>query len=791
MSLRARILVLVLLASLLPLLPMLWLLLERRAATVDAAREQLLRSVESLADDLDDKIAGTGQLLFGLARVPVVGGEDKKACSDFLAEVLEEHSQYTGLLTILPDGNLHCDSLRSGRALNLNDRAYFRQAKSARGLAVEAAIGRLTGKSVLQIAYPVRAPSRTLGFVMLASLDMDQYGRTVIAAQPYPKMNFQVWNADGSVIMDYPGRESAKLAVGEGERRVILAGTKGRVESVGEGASRRIWATAGLRKTAAAGLHLALAVPESELYAEIDQHYRQAILALLVVALLVFGGGLLLAQYGVRRQTRRLMDAILRVDSGNFREMIGEPYPGGELGSVMRAMDRMSASLEHQRRLIRSSTEALERQANFDALTGLANRNLLTDRIDQALIHGRRAARHTGVLMLDLDRFKTINDSLGHNQGDILLKAVAQRLSAIVREGDTVARLGGDEFVVVLTDLSDIADIVPIAQQILASVAAAIELDHQQVSVCTSLGIAVAPKDGDSTDVLLKHADTAMYRAKGEGGNAMAFFTPDMLQKIVERLNVESGLRQALEQGHLRTYFQPIIEAASGRVVAAEALLRWADPQRGLIPPDQFIPVAEDTGLILPIGDWVLRSACENVVAWHAAGIGPISVAVNLSPRQFKSADLIDSVEAALRAYRCAPAMLEVEITESTIMVNPELALTTMNRLRALGIALSVDDFGTGYSSLGRLRNFPVSKLKIDRAFVQEIRSGTRDENIVDMIVVLARKLGMRTVAEGVETAEQAAFLESLGCDEYQGYLFSKPLPAQEFMAFALARNRR
>jgi diguanylate cyclase (GGDEF)-like protein len=790
MSLRARILILVLAASLLPMLAMLWLLVERREATVTAAREQLLRNVESIADDLDDKISGTGQLLFGLARVPVVGSDNKSACSDFLAEVLQEHPQYTGLLTILPDGSLHCDSLRSGRKLDLSDRAYFKQASSSRGLAVEAVIGRLTGKGVLQIAYPVRTPTQGLRYILLASLNMDQYGNAVAGTLPFRKMNFQVWNSDGSVIMDFVGRESAKLMPGEADRRFVLADAAGRVQSSGERGERKIWASAGLRKSTGTGLHLALVLPESELYAQIDRDYQRAIVALLIVSLLVFAGGLVLAEFGVRRQTRRLTDAILRVDAGNYGSLIGEPYPRGELGSVMRAMDHMSASLENQRQVIRSSTAALERQANFDALTGLANRNLLTDRINQALIHDRRTSRHTGILLLDLDRFKTINDSLGHQQGDALLKVVAKRLEAIVREGDTVARLGGDEFVIVLTDLADVADMVPVAQQVLAAVASPIALDRQQVNICTSVGIAVAPKDGDNMGVLLKHADTALYRAKAEGGHTMAFFTPDMLQQIIERLNVESGLRQALESGHLRVYFQPVIDAATGRVTAGEALLRWADPQRGLIAPDQFIPVAEDTGLILPIGEWVLQTACEHAMTWQSAGIGPISVAVNLSPRQFKSAELVDAVEAALRAHRCPPSLLEVEITESTIMVNPELALETMNRLRSLGVGLSVDDFGTGYSSLGRLRNFPVSKLKIDRMFVRGIRSGTRDETIVDVIMVLARKLGLRTVAEGVETREQAAFLESVGCDEYQGYLYSQPLPPEEFIAFATTRNR-
>ncbi len=789
MSLRARILLLVLAASVLPVFAMFWLLLENRAATVAQARDQLGARIEAIAGDLDDKIAGTTQLLFGLGRVPIVGSEDKSACSDFLADVLKEHPQYTGILTIRPDGSLHCDSLRTGRVLQLSDREYFRKALTSKGPVVDLVVGRLTGKGVLQIAYPVRAADGSLRFILLASLDMDAYGRGIAAALPYTRMHLQVWNHDGSIVMDHPGPKSSKLGTTPDQQRFVLSPSAGGSATLEQDGQALIWAKASLPRFRDTGLRLALNVPEADLHERIDGQFKRTLTGLVMLAALIFVGAAVLGEVAIRRQAMRLMQAISRLDEGDYGTPIGEPYPRGELGQVMQSLDRMAGSLEQQRREIAGNTEALQRQANVDALTGLANRHMLTGRLDQILTHARSSHRVAGVLLLDLDRFKTVNDSLGHSQGDLLLQEVAGRLAQCVREGDTVARLGGDEFVIVLADMASADDIVPVAKKILLALAEPVDVGPQVLSVSTSIGIAVYPNDGETADALLRYADTAMYRAKDQGGNAMAFFTPAMMQAMIDRLQAEAGLRRALEQGELRLHFQPIIDARSGRVTAAEALVRWDDPQRGLISPLHFIHIAEETGLIIPIGDWVLREACARAQSWRALGLGDIPVAVNLSARQFSVPSLDESVAQALNASDCPASLLHLEITESSIMDQVDQALETMYRLTTLGVELTIDDFGTGYSSLSQLKQLPVSSLKIDRSFVCDIQIDANDDVLVDAIIALAQKLGLRTVAEGVETAAQVAFLQSRGCDAYQGFLFSPPCEPETFVQVVRERN--
>jgi len=434
--------------------------------------------------------------------------------------------------------------------------------------------------------------------------------------------------------------------------------------------------------------------------------------------------------------------------------------------------------------------------ASHDALTGLPNRNLLADRLGQALISAARHGRAAGALFLDLDRFKVINDSLGHNAGDRLLKAVAERLQDGVREGDTVARLGGDEFVMILDDMAQPQDAALVAQKILESFVQPFHVEipeaggAQEFFFTTSIGISLYPSDGEDVDTLLKNADTAMYRAKERGGNSYQFFTPEMDLRARKRLSLESALRNALERREFVLHYQPQIDLATQNVIGAEALLRWNHPEQGLIAPADFIPLLEETGLIVPVGEWVLREACAQATAWRQAGLPPLRMAVNLSARQLRHERFADTVATALADTGMDPDGLELEITESAVMQQVEACLETLRQIHALGVQISMDDFGTGYSSLSHLKLLPIDTVKIDRSFVRDIPADENDAAIVQAIIVLAHTLRLNVIAEGVETQEQLEFLRAHGCDAMQGYLFSRPLPAEAF-AGLLREGRR
>ncbi|MGQ0709052.1 MAG: EAL domain-containing protein [Rhodoferax sp.] len=426
----------------------------------------------------------------------------------------------------------------------------------------------------------------------------------------------------------------------------------------------------------------------------------------------------------------------------------------------------------------------LEHQATHDALTGLPNRVLLLDRLTQAMIYSERSGRCAAALLLDLDRFKDVNDSLGHGAGDQVLLAAARRLLGCVREGDTVARLGGDEFVVVLADVAQEEDVAALARKILATLSKALSLGAQaELFPSASLGAALFPRDGDTPEILLKNADVAMYRAKERGGNAVSFYAPEMETWVRRRLHLEVGLRRALEQQEFVLHYQPQVDLGSGRIIGAEALLRWIPREGEMVPPDQFIPVAEKTGLILPIGRWVFAAAADQLRAWLDAGLVPVPVAVNLSARQFQEPELARLLGAELIRAGLESRWLELEITESALMDNLERAQALLREFKALGLRISLDDFGTGYSSLSYLKRLPFDTVKIDRAFIQELTSKPEDAAIVRVIIGMAHSLGLKVIAEGVETEAQLGYLRSRNCDALQGYLFSKAVSASEFAA--------
>jgi diguanylate cyclase (GGDEF)-like protein len=413
--------------------------------------------------------------------------------------------------------------------------------------------------------------------------------------------------------------------------------------------------------------------------------------------------------------------------------------------------------------------------AHYDGLTDLPNRFLFNDTLNRAL-NRQKSGTGTAVLSLDLDHFKSVNDTLGHPAGDALLKIVSRRIESCLKERDIVARMGGDEFAILLTGVRNRADVETVAARILKALASPIEIDSAQVLTAASIGVAIAPDDGSDADVLMKHVDLALYSAKADGRNRMAFFETGMDEAAQARRTVEIDLRSAMCNDELSLHYQPLINVVSGETVAYEALLRWHHPTRGLVMPNDFVPIAEETGLIVQLGEWVIRNAVDEVGRWP----DHIGVSVNLSPLQMKSASLISTIINALAASNVAPARLELEITESVLMHESEVNIATLHRLRAIGVRIALDDFGTGYSSLNYLRSFPFDKIKIDRCFVQDVDSREDCQAIVRAVTGLATSLGMVTTAEGVETSEQLAELRAQGCTEVQGFLFSKAVPVGE-----------
>ena len=422
--------------------------------------------------------------------------------------------------------------------------------------------------------------------------------------------------------------------------------------------------------------------------------------------------------------------------------------------------------------------EAVKFVATHDGLTGLPNRIMFNQRLTHALAQAERYRRRLAVFFIDLDRFKIINDTLGHEAGDVLLREVAKRLTDNLRAADTIARLGGDEFVVLVEQVEASRDLAGIAQKLIAALAAAFPLAQEEYHVTASIGIASYPDDGTDLQTLLKNADIAMYRAKDQGRNAFQFYSEQMNVHSLERLSLESGLRRALERREILLHYQPQIDIRRGHITGVEALARWHHPELGLIPPERFIDIAEETGLIVPIGEWVLHTACTAQRAWQSEGVSDVRVAVNLSPRQFMHGDLLKDVMRALEQTGCPPNRLELEITESMVMHNPERAVELIRELKDAGVRVAIDDFGTGYSSLASLKRFPIDSVKIDRSFILDIPDDKGDAAITQAVIAMAHSLGLKVIAEGVETREQFNFLRRHRCDEMQGYYFSAPLPA-------------
>ncbi len=555
-------------------------------------------------------------------------------------------------------------------------------------------------------------------------------------------------------------------------------------------------------------LHVELAMHEKEAQFRATMEVAQVGIFLLQDALFRYVNPFLLQLFGYSEEEvvglLGPLDLIVPEDQGMVWEQMrrreageqGEPYEVTGLrkdGSTFPAVILGSPSVYDGRpasvgtvqdvSMQKQAEQRVRELADFDPLTGLPNRRLLRDRCTQLLAAAERDGTEMALVFIDLDHFKRVNDSLGHSVGDDLLCAVAQRLLGTVRKVDTLARLGGDEFIIALPGghASAAADV---ASRLLDACAAPFLVAGHELTVTPSLGISLYPVDGTDFEALLRNADAAMYKAKEAGRNAFRFYSSEMNVATLKHLLMESGLRRGLGAHEFVLHYQPLVEIESGAIVGAEALIRWQNPELGLIGPDQFIHVAEDIGLIIPIGEWVLREACRQVRAWQDSGLPPLMVAVNVSPVQFRQAGFVETVAGVLAATELEARFLELELTERTVMHDAEQTLGTLRTLNRMGVELALDDFGTGYSSLAYLKRFPVGKLKIDRSFVRDLEVDSDDRAIASTILSMGHSLRLKVLAEGVETAEQYAILRDMGCELVQGYHLSRPLPADQFVAF-------
>lgn len=472
------------------------------------------------------------------------------------------------------------------------------------------------------------------------------------------------------------------------------------------------------------------------------------------------------------------LDINYRIITGNESEIVVNSQGEVECDESGCALLISATTLDITARI--NAESKIQQLINYDSLTGLPNRSLLHDRLHLAIAQASREKQLLGVLMLDLDRFKSINETLGHRTGDKLLKAVAKRLHSCIRDSDTLARLGSDEYVAILAGVVHEESIATVAKKILALVAEPFYIDGNEIFSTCCIGIATFPTDGEDSYTLLKHADLAMYQAKEVERNNFQFFSREMNNMVLERMMLENSMRKGLERGDFFLVYQPQVDARSGKMFGMEALLRWNHPDMGLLPPDRFIPLAEENGLIIPIGEWVLRTACRQNKAWQEQGLPPVRVAVNLSAKQFGQYHLDEVVASTLLETGLDAEWLELELTESAIMKDADKNIALLTKFKEMGISVAIDDFGTGYSSLSYLKNFPISRLKIDRSFVRDITTNPDDAAIARIIIDIARALNLSVIAEGVETRAQMQFLSFNNCVEMQGYHFSRPVAAEQ-----------
>jgi diguanylate cyclase (GGDEF)-like protein len=730
-------------------------------------------------------IPDPGTNLLTWSRLPEMTVPDR--CSNlhaFFDPLLKAFPYFTTLAVLGPDGKRICPEPQENENADLSDREYFRRMLATKTYTISNLLtGRLSKRTSIIFAQPVLDEGSNLKYVVLLGLDTkwleDTLNKSVSSADMPKEAVAVVVDNNGTIVASAP-HEYGRI----GSRILDWTTVQPRLSATRELTREEIWLDGVRRATAYipffdspnGGLRMRVGIPIEPGLNEVNKDHMQRVILIAVILMVALALAWYTGERLVLQPIRKIWSAANSLRMGNFSTRVGNVKASGELGELALAFDGMAEQIQEDR-------QRLQFQAMHDPLTGLANRFAIREQITSLINNPSASASGIGVILLDLDGFKEINDSLGHPLGDRVLVHVAQTLVGFMNGQATAGRLGGDEFVILVEGVQDRDAFKKIAWNLREQIRRPINVDEHQFILSASIGIAMYPGHGNDVDTLLQNADVAMYRAKSEKMPGYCIYDPAMNELAPARLKMQNLLSQAVAKNELVLYYQPKIGAMSGKVTGVEALVRWNSEELGFVSPADFIPLAEHTGLIVEIGEWVLKTACAQLKAWEGQVPDGFSMAVNLSPRQFADPELSAKISRLLEHAGIAASQLELEITEGAIMHDPAQAVDVLNQLRNHGIKVAVDDFGTGYSSLSYLKHLPIDAIKIDKSFVDGLPGDTRDRTIVSAVIAIAKELKLRVTAEGVELDQQVRELQALGCDEFQGYFFERPLPAKDFLA--------
>ena len=787
-SIKLKLIVIMMLSGIPILFAFIYFIGEQYHSSVTAAEQRVLMAVDSVAFEHTSQVEGIRNLLVALSQHPEIRAKDAAGCSKVLNTILEKSPSSMNVGIADKDGHVIATGIPQPLPITwgVADRKYFKDALATKRFSSgEYTVSRAARKPTptLHFGMPVLDRGGDMDLALFVALDLTRF-KKILDAQHLPKgAALNLTDRNGLVLYRYPQSDDIGL-VGRPDIKELWSNMTGALDEgvfhgVGNDGVQRLFAFKRMRLNADEDpyLYIRVSIPEQAIMSGSYRLLGTSVTVFLLAAFLTYYLTRCIAERHFVAPIKQLVTASKKVQDGDLAARSGLPYTVDEIGQLASSFDSMTVSLEHRLLELNQAEAEKHRLAFYDPLTGLGNRRLLQDRLALALGRSRRRGTSFALLYIDLDNFKQINDSFGHLGGDLLLKEMADRFLSLLRSDDVICRLGGDEFAVILHDVNPDVDVTAVLGKLLQTVSSPWLFEEKELMVSASIGAALYPRDALDADTLAKYSDMALYQAKKKGRNTFRLFSEELNRLSHERILLTNGLRQALERSELVLHYQPKISFDSGRISGVEALLRWDSPEFGRVMPDRFIPIAEETMMIMEIGEWVLLKACAQQVAWKHQGLD-LTVAVNISAVQFRSPRLVQTVQSIIEETGIVSERLELELTESCLVDDPEETIKVLGALRELRCHIAIDDFGTGYSSLSYLKNFPVTILKIDRSFVRDLAENSGERAIAQSVVDLANNLNMITVAEGVELPEQQKILEDIGCHFSQGHLFSEAVPA-------------